>query len=253
MLAERPHRLDAPQFPPDAAPEAVLAWTFERYPRERVVITTAFGMEGCALIDLLAERNEPLTVHFIDTGFLFRETHELRQRLTLRYPLLRFIGVGTGLSVERQAALHGPELWRRNPDFCCQLRKLDPMAELLQGAQAWITGVRRDQAVTRAATPVVGWDPRWGVAKIAPLAGWSREQVWNHVVRRQVPINPLHFQGYPTIGCTHCTRPVAGSRPGDYSRAGRWAGREKTECGLHFAPPPPAVRTFIGIPAGVVR
>lgn len=253
MSAERSPRLDAPQLPPDTAPEAVLAWTFERFPKHRVVITTAFGMEGCALIDLLAERDEPLTIHFIDTGFLFRETHELRERLTLFYPHLRFIGVGTGLSVERQATLHGAELWRRNPDFCCQLRKLDPMGELLQGAQAWITAVRRDQSSSRSATPLVGWDARWGVTKVAPIAAWTREQVWHHVVRRQVPINPLHFQGYPTIGCTHCTRPVPGSRPGDYSRAGRWAASTKTECGLHFVAPPPRVYTFVGIPAGVVR
>jgi phosphoadenosine phosphosulfate reductase len=222
---------DAPA--PDTPPERVVAWTLERFDPARLLITTGFGMEGCVLVDMYAAHDRPLTVVYLDTGFLFPETHRLRERLAERYPRLRFVNVGTGLTPEAQASRYGPELWRRDPDLCCRLRKMDPLAAVLRGTEAWVTAITRSQSATRAGVRAVAWDATWGVLKVSPLAAWDRAEVWEYVRRRGVPYNELHERGYPTIGCTHCTRPVPGAGLGDYSRAGRWAGQEKTECGLH--------------------
>jgi phosphoadenosine phosphosulfate reductase len=220
--------------PDDAEPAEILAWALARFARHRVVITTAFGMEGCVLIDLLARRAEPATVTWLDTGFFFAETHELRARLERRYPAITFENRGTALSPEAQAAAYGPELWRRDPDRCCALRKVAPMDAVLAGADVWITAITRSQSAARAQVRAVAWDARRGVLKVSPLAGWDRARVWEYVRAHDVPYNALHERGYPTIGCTHCTAPVHGAGPGDYSRAGRWAGTGKTECGLHL-------------------
>jgi phosphoadenosine phosphosulfate reductase len=150
-----------------------------------------------------------------------------------RYPHLRFLNRGTTLTPEAQAAEHGAELWRANPEACCRLRKVEPMREVLAEADVWITGITRSQSATRAEVERVEWDWQFQLIKISPLADWNRERVWEYVQREGVPYNPLHTRGYPSIGCTHCTVPVGGARVSDYSRAGRWAGNDKTECGLH--------------------
>lgn len=213
----------------------VVAWTYRHFAAESVVITSAFGMEGCLLLDLLARLDRPLTVHFADTGFLFPETHALRRRLAARYPNLSLVAVEPALSPEAQASAHGPALWSRDPDRCCSLRKIEPLARVLMNATAWITAIRRTQSPARAATPLIGWDRTFRVIKVAPLANWSRRQVLDYVVEHDLPVNELHSRGYPSIGCTHCTKPVEGAPVDGYSRAGRWAGGEKTECGLHAA------------------
>ncbi|MEO0483881.1 MAG: phosphoadenylyl-sulfate reductase [Planctomycetota bacterium] len=217
-------------------PGEVLAWALARFGHCAIAATTGFGMEGCALIDMLAERGVRTRVIYIDTHFLFRETLELRDRLIRRYPTITFVNAGTMISPERQAAEHGTELWKRDADLCCRIRKVEPLRRALRGVDAWITGLRREQSPSRASTELVQWDWQYQLVKISPLAYWTRAQVWEYVQRHDVPFNPLHEQGYPSIGCTHCTARVPGSTPGSYSREGRWPGQDKTECGLHMRP-----------------
>lgn len=216
-------------------PKEIVAWALSRF-HARLIVTTGFGMEGCAMIDMIWRLGgaERVVVHYLDTHFLFAETHALRARLEARYPGLRFVNAGTPMTAAQQESEHGPRLWETNPDRCCTLRKVEPMRRLLAGADAWMTGVRRSQSAARALANPVEWDPRFGVIKINPLAAWSREQVWDYAVEHGVPYNELHERGYPSIGCTHCTRPVPGAAVTDYSRSGRWAGTSKTECGLHW-------------------
>ena len=216
----------------DAPPERIVAWMLERFAGRRLVVTTGFGMEGCALVDMVARHGRAVPVIWLDTGFLFPETLRLRDRLAARYPHLAFERRGTGLTPEEQEARHGAELWRRDPDACCRLRKVDPMREALEGADVWVTGVTRSQSPARARTRVVEWDWQYHVLKVSPLAAWDRAAVWDYVRANDVPYNELHERGYPTIGCTHCTLPVRVGI-GGYSREGRWAGSQKLECGLH--------------------
>ncbi len=196
-------------------------------------MTTSFGMEGCCLIDLYAAQGRPLTVIYLDTMFFFEETHRLRERMVERYPNLDFVNRGTTLTPQQQAAEHGEALWETNPDLCCKLRKVYPMREALEDVDVWITGLRRSQSVTRANLRVIDWDWQYQLLKINPLANWERSEVWDYVMLHDVPYNELHEKGYPSVGCTHCTKPVDGHKIGDYSRAGRWDGTSKTECGLH--------------------
>jgi phosphoadenosine phosphosulfate reductase len=227
--------------------EEFIAWTVERFRHRSVVLTTSFGMEGCALIDMYARQGAAPTVVYLDTMFFFPETYALRDRMVARYPLLTFVNRGTSLTPEAQEARYGPELWRWNPDLCCQLRKVEPFQPALAGADVWITAITRSQGGSRQNIELVSWDWQYQVIKICPLADWDRAQVWDYVQRNNVPYNELHERGYSTIGCTHCTKPVPGSTPAEYRRDGRWVGLEKTECGLHGIqseerPAPPSSR-----------
>ncbi len=217
----------------ESTTEEIIGWSMDRFADQRLVMTTSFGMEGCALIDMYAAQNKPLTVVYLDTMFFFPETYELRDRMIDRYPHLEFVNRGTTFTPEEQAAEYGDELWKYNPDQCCKIRKVDPMVDVMNEVDVWITGLRRSQSSTRGAIKVVEWDWQYQVVKVNPLWNWDRAQIWEYIQHHKVPYNDLHEQGYPTVGCTHCTKPVPGSRPGDYSRAGRWAGTGKTECGLH--------------------
>jgi len=213
--------------------EQVIEWTFERFAHQRMIMTTSFGMEGCALIDMYAKYNRPLDVIYLDTMFFFKETYDLRDRMAERYPQLNFVNRGTALTPDEQERIYGPELWRSNPTLCCKIRKVDPMYPVMAEADVWITGLRRSQSSTRANLRVIDWDWRYQILKVSPLAAWERTQIWDYIRANNVPYNELHEQGYPTVGCTHCTAPVAGTKVGDYSRDGRWSTSEKTECGLH--------------------
>ena len=221
----------------ESGPEEIVAWALRRFAGREVVVTTSFGMEGCALIDMVARQGATVPIVYLDTMFLFPETYALRDRMIARYPRLRFENRGTALTPEAQAEQFGPELWRRDPDLCCALRKVEPMRHALDGADVWITGLTRAQSAARADLRHVEWDDRHQLVKVNPLAGWDRRRVWDYVRAREVPYNELHERGYPTLGCTHCTRPVPGAGPGDYSRSGRWAGTDKVECGLHGGAP----------------
>ncbi|MGP1272046.1 MAG: phosphoadenylyl-sulfate reductase [Phycisphaerales bacterium] len=239
-VIDHTHRGDSAPTPlgPDTHPSEVIAWALDRFAAWSVAATTGFGMEGCALIDMLAQQGRRIRVIYIDTHFFFKETLELRDRLIERYPELTFINAGTMLTPERQHREHGPDLWKRDPDACCNLRKVQPLRRALRGVDAWFAAIRRDQSATRATTELVQWDWQYQLVKISPLAFWSRQRVWDYIRKNDIPYNPLHDQGYPSIGCTHCTARVPGLKPGDYSRAGRWPGTEKTECGIHRDPHP---------------
>jgi phosphoadenosine phosphosulfate reductase len=222
-----------PQIDENASTESLVEWTLEQFSDQRMVMTTGFGMEGCALIDLYAAHEEPLDVIYLDTGFFFPETYHLIDKLKARYPHLNFINRGTQLTPGQQAARHGDQLWKTNPDLCCQLRKVDPMREALNDVDVWITALRRSQGPSRANLSVAEWNDKYHVLKFSPMAKWSRQEVRNHVKAHGVPYNELHDRGYPSIGCSHCTQAVTGLSVEDYSREGRWAGSEMTECGLH--------------------
>jgi phosphoadenosine phosphosulfate reductase len=199
-------------------------------------MTTSFGLEGCVLIDMCAKLELPIRVADIDTGFLFPETQQLKAEMIAQYPGLTFESWQTPLTPEQQAEQYGSELWNRDPNQCCHLRKVLPMEEKIGGFRVWITAIRRDQSVQRADTDILQWDWKYSLLKACPLAHWSRDQVWEYVQTHRVPHNRLHYEGYPSIGCTHCTRKVPGiTSPAQYSREGRWQDKEKTECGLHWS------------------
>jgi phosphoadenosine phosphosulfate reductase len=213
-----------------ASPEVILEWADEEFGPD-VALATGFGVEGCALVSMIADSDVRTRIFYLDTDLLFPETYALRDQLEARYGV-RFERRATGLSLERQAAEFGERLWERRPDECCRLRKVEPLRQMLSGLRAWITGVRRDQSATRANAAIVERDSQFGLIKINPLAGWSSQDVWKYVVKHGVPYNPLHNRGYPSLGCVHCTTPV---QIGEDARAGRWRGTTKTECGIHEA------------------
>lgn len=217
-----------------STPEEIVAWTLRRFAGRNLVVSTSFGMEGCALIDMVARHGVAAPIIYLDTMFLFPATYALRDRMVARYPHLRFENRGTTLTAEAQAERFGPELWRREPDRCCALRKVEPMRQALAGVEVWITGLMRSQGGERTAIRELQWNEAYGLVQVNPLAAWDRRRVWDYVVAHDVPYNELHERGYPTLGCTHCTVPVPGAGPREYTRSGRWAGTDKTECGLHL-------------------
>lgn len=190
---------------------------------------SSFGLEDVTIIDLAVDAGLRPHVFYLDTDLLFDETYALIKRVRAKYGI-EIDRVATELTLEQQADEHGPALWSRNPTLCCAMRKVAPLTRYLGTKDAWVTGVRRDQAPTRRGTQRVEWDAQFGLAKINPICDWSSADVRRYVENNGVPYNPLHDQGFPSIGCQPCTRQV---RPGEDERAGRWAGFNKTECGLH--------------------
>ena len=213
-------------------PQQVLAWAFETFGNE-VAISSAFGAEGMALIDMASRVCKDFRVFTVDTEFLFPETYSLVDRIEHKYEI-KIERVFSLLSPEEQERAHGAELWSRDPDQCCNLRKVEPLRRKLSELSAWITSIRRDQTSFRNGARKVEWDAKFGLVKVNPIADWSSKQVWRYLLEHGVPYNSLHDQNYPSIGCTHCTRAV---RPGEDPRAGRWPGTAKTECGLHIIEP----------------
>ena len=218
------------------SPQEVLRWGVATF-GNRIELATGFGAEGMVLLDIALRAHPKLRVFTTDTGFLFQETYELKARVERRYAI-RIERLESKLSPEKQAEIYGAELWKRNPDQCCSLRKVEPLREKLSTLQAWITAIRREQTAARAAAGKIEWDEKFGLIKLNPIADWSHKQVWDYILENDVPYNPLHDQGFPSIGCTHWTRAVL---PGEDMRAGRWAGLEKTECGLHLPEPAPLI------------
>lgn len=218
-----------------SSPELVLRWGFENFAPD-IVQATGFGPEGVVLMHMVSEIRPETKVFYLDTDLLFQETYDLRDELVRRLGV-RFERVSTGLSLNEQALRYGDALWKADPDSCCYLRKVLPQREYLSHYRAWITGIRRDQTMFRANAGLVEWDSTNKMVKLNPLAGWTSEQVWDYVRKYDLPYNPLHDNGYPSIGCMPCTRAVA---PGDDPRSGRWAGTQKTECGIHLKPIQPS-------------
>jgi len=213
-----------------STPQEILAWALDTF-RPRIALACSFGgPTGMALLDMALRLDSSVPVFYLDTSLLFPETYALVDEVARRYGITPR-AVRPGLSLAAQAEAHGEALWARDPDRCCALRKVLPQREALSGCDAWITGLRRDQSSTRRTTPAVAWDATFELVKVCPLAGWSERDVWRYIAKHQVPYNALHGRGYPSIGCTPCTRAVA---LGEDPRAGRWSGFEKNECGLHI-------------------
>lgn len=217
------------------SPERILRWAFDTFQNE-VAIASAFGAEGMVLIDIASRMQPDFRLFTLDTEFLFPETYDLMERVEQRYGI-RVERVYSAFTPEEQGRIHGPGLWKRNPDQCCNLRKIEPLRKKLAGLRGWITAIRRNQTAARATARKVEWDEKFQLVKLNPLADWTTEKVWHYLGKHDVPYNPLHERNYPSIGCTHCTRAV---RPGEDSRAGRWSDFEKTECGLHSGNSQPA-------------
>lgn len=214
-------------------PQEVLAAAIERY-RPKIVLACSFGAEDVVLVDMIHRIDPSVPLFYLDTDFLFPETYKVRDRVIDQYRLKpdQVIQVKSLLTPAGQATQYGEALWERQPDQCCQLRKVEPLTRILKSFDAWITGIRRDQAPTRANAKLIEWDEKFQLVKVNPLAAWTWADVWTYIKVYEVPYNELHDRNYPSIGCTHCTAPV---QPGDDPRAGRWKNFGKTECGLHKA------------------
>lgn len=212
-------------------PRDVLRWGLTTFADE-TALATGFGPSGVVLMHMVSRLRPKTAVFYLQTDLFFSETLALRDELAEQLGL-RFVEVHSGLSLNEQAQQFGPALWRRNPDLCCRLRKVEPLRRFLADKKAWITAIRRDQSPTRRSTKVVSWDSANHLVKLCPLAGWTQDQVWEYIETYRLPYNSLHDQGYPSIGCIPCTAPAFS---GSDERAGRWAGRQKLECGIHIQP-----------------
>jgi phosphoadenosine phosphosulfate reductase len=216
-------------------PQETLAWAYETYPR--IALVASLQAESCVLIDMACKLGLEPEVLTLDTGRLPEETHDLMRVLRERYPIrLRVVQPDAG-EVEAMVSEHGTNLFRESVELrlrCCEVRKSKPLAGALRDYDAWITGLRRQQASTRAATAVVAADPlHAGIAKIAPLAMWTHDEVWDYIRAHDVPRHGLYERGYTSIGCAPCTR---ATKPGEDERAGRWWWEQNgvKECGLHW-------------------
>lgn len=209
-------------------PREILGWAVETF-FPKLTMATAFGPEGCAIIHMLAEIEPRVRVFNLDTGYQFDETLALRERIAERYGMeVELVRADT--TVPEYEARHGGPVYLQNPDQCCHDRKIVPLRRAVAGYDAWLSSIRADQSAHRAKANLVGWDPKFNLVKVNPLLSWTHRDVWAFVVANNVPYNPLHDQGYKSIGCWPCTRAVGADED---ERAGRWAGQAKTECGLH--------------------
>jgi len=208
-----------------ASAEEVLEFAVERF-HPRLYVACSFQKEASVIMDMLVKIEPSARFFTLDTGFLFPETQATWRALEDHYDIT--VEAAAGISVAEQARLHGDELWKRDPDACCGIRKVTPLKERLSTVDAWVTGLRRDQGADRAGTKKLHWDAKHGLWKANPLADWTDRDVWAYIAKNGVPYNELHDSGYASIGCTHCTQPSDG-------REGRWAGTDKLECGIHVA------------------
>jgi phosphoadenosine phosphosulfate reductase len=204
-----------------------LEWMFETF-AERHYIACSFQKTSSVIAHIARTVNPEARFFYLDTDVLFPQTYETRDRLQehLGIEFDRF----HNLTLEEQAARYGEELWARDSDACCKLRKVEPMRRALSSVDCWTAGIRRENSPERAKTPKLAWDERFDLWKMAPVVDWTEQEIWSYIFKHNLPYNPLHDQSYPSIGCTHCTQPVA---PGGAVRDGRWAGTDKTECGIN--------------------
>lgn len=210
-------------------PQEILRWAAVEYQRGLALACSFGGPSGMVLLDMMMGIDRKVEVFYLDTDFLFPETYRLRDVCAEKYGF-EPAGYMSLLTPFQQSEKHGPALWERDADLCCQIRKVEPNARALAGKRAWISGIRRDQSASRKDVQIVEWDEKFGLLKINPLAAWTESQVWTYILDNSVPYNELHDRNYPSIGCTNCTQPV---NPGDDPRSGRWQGTDKVECGLH--------------------
>ena len=213
--------------------ETILAWASKRFGR-RAHIGTSYQGAGLVMMHLAKQAGLAFPVFTLDTGLLFPETLKLKERLEDFYGW-KIESIHPDLSLEQQAEAQGPALWNRDPDLCCTMRKVLPLQSRLREIDCWITGLRRSQSKTRARVGLIELyhlDQNAGtdIVKLNPMAEWSKEAIWNYIREHKIPYNPLHDQGYQSIGCMTCTRKTGN---GEGERAGRWDGFKKVECGIH--------------------
>ena len=205
----------------------VLEWTLENF-HPQLYFACSFQKTSSVVIHLATEIESSARFFYVDTDLLFPETYATRDRFSEQFGVEfeRYHGP----SLAEQTEKHGDELWKRDPDACCQLRKVEPMRRALASVDCWVSGIRRSDSDSRAKAPKFAYDKRFGLWKVNPLADWSESDVWNYIREHNLPYNPLHDQGFPSIGCMPCTAKV---EPGESSRSGRWAGTSKVECGIN--------------------
>ena len=211
--------------------EDVLRWASSEF-GDRLCLTCSWQRQSSVLVHMVSELGLDIDVVELDTLLFFQETYETRDRLVERYGL--DLVRPEVISVAEQHRREGPNLWESNPDRCCHIRKVEPLERALAGYDAWVTGIRREQSPSRAGASRVEWSERYGVWKVQPLVDWDSKRVQAYIHVNEIPYNPLHDVGYPSIGCIPCTRPV---QEGEEERAGRWAGSDKLECGIHINAP----------------
>ena len=211
-----------------AAPEEIIAWAVKSY-YPKLTMATAFGPEGCLILSMLAKIEPKVYVFNLETGYQFPETMEVREKIAQRYGIVVDYQ-SNEMPVAEYEKLNGGPVYKKEPDRCCYDRKITVLHRVARRFDAWMSGIRRDQSPHRAGAPIVGWDKKFGLVKISPLANWTKKDVWKKIVDEEIPYNSLHDKGYTSIGCWPCTRAVLF---GEDERAGRWSGTAKTECGLH--------------------
>jgi phosphoadenosine phosphosulfate reductase len=207
--------------------EDVLSWAVEEF-GDRLCLSCSWQKQSSVLVHMVSELGLEVDIIELDTHLFFKESYETRERLVERYGLTLI--VPEVITIAEQHRREGPNLWETNPDQCCHIRKVEPLMRLLEPYDAWVSGIRREQSPSRATARKVERSQRYGVWKVQPLADWSEKDVWQYILRNEIPYNPLHDVGYRSIGCIPCTRPT---RPDEEERAGRWAGSDKLECGIH--------------------
>ncbi|HEX6031401.1 MAG TPA: phosphoadenylyl-sulfate reductase [Tepidiformaceae bacterium] len=210
-----------------ADPREIVRWAVDTFGDGLAVGASFGGASGMAILHMVAALKPNVHVFVLDTDYLFEETHETMRQAVPALALTNVQAYRSKLSHEEQAAKYGSALWMRDPDLCCELRKIEPNRRALEGKAAWVSGLRRDQSEGRKDTPIASWNEKFGVVKLNPLANWDEKTTWAYILENKIPYNPLLDRGYSSIGCYNCTL------PGVQGRAGRWAGFEKDECGLH--------------------
>jgi phosphoadenosine phosphosulfate reductase len=208
--------------------EDLLRWAYGEF-GDKLCLTCSWQKQSSVLVHMVSELGLDIPVVELDTQLFFRETYDTRERLVERYGLT--LERPEVISVAEQHLREGPNLWERDPDRCCHIRKVEPLIAALEPYDAWISGIRRDQSPSRAGASKIQWSERYAVWKLHPLADWDEKRVWAYITVNEIPYNPLHDAGFRSIGCIPCTRPT---RPGEEERAGRWAGSDKLECGIHL-------------------
>ena len=216
------------------AAEDLLRWAYGEF-GDRLCLTCSWQKQSSVLVHMISELELEIPIIELDTQLFFRETYETRDRLVERYGLKLLLPPPV-ISVAAQHMREGPNLWEHDPDRCCHIRKVEPLLHALEPYGAWISGIRREQSPSRAQTPKVQWSERYRVWKVHPLVDWDAKRVQAYIAVNEIPYNPLHDAGFRSIGCIPCTRPTA---PGEEERAGRWAGSDKLECGIHLDSPLP--------------
>jgi phosphoadenosine phosphosulfate reductase len=208
--------------------QEIIRWTVDNF-GDRLAVGTSLGAEAIVMMDLVIKVAPTTPFIFLDTDLHFADTLQLLEAVKERFKP-NLIVAKTEVSPALQAKQHGEGLYFRDPSICCEIRKIAPMRKALQSFDAWMTGMRKDQTEIRAYLRNAEWDGKFGLVKISPLLRWTNDEVWEYIRKHDLPYNRLHDMGYPSIGCAPCTRPV---KPGEDPRAGRWAGFDKSECGLH--------------------